>query len=134
MDAQIQKVKTETESVNIDNQFKQMVDPSVAQVPGTDARLYTVEGQRRIAQLAAERLRVPVGEAEILLHQAQAGNTRAMQKLNEAGIPAAVVEGSKLAGWIRLGSAGIGAAANVVRTVKGPKQVTVNRNYYPERR
>lgn len=131
LDAQIQKVRTETESVHIDNQFKQMVDPSVAQRPGVDARFYTVEGQRRLVQLAADRMRVPVAEAEITLHQAQAGNTRAMQKLNEAGLPAAIVEGSRFAGWTRLGASGINAGANVLRAVKGAKvykQYTTN-NY-----
>lgn len=126
MEAQIGKVREETNSVNIDNQFKQMVDPSMAGTEGVDARLLTVRGQTLLAELAATRLRVPVEQARTTLMQAQAGNSRAMQKLNEAGIPAAVVEGSALAGWVRLGGAGVGAAANVVRAAKGPKKVTIN--------
>lgn len=93
--AQRQKVLDEAEGVRIDNTFKMMVDPSRPREPGMPIERYTVEGQRRIAQLENERVRRLAAEAGI-------SESQARKALRQAELPAARVEGSEWAAYARM--------------------------------
>lgn len=118
-DEQIRNESARADAQEIDNRFSLMVDPRAGEKSGMPAEWYTVRGQTMLAELAAQRLQIPLGQAEILLRQAQEGNTKAQAALSRAGLPAALIEGSERAGKIRLYGGAFKDVAGGVGAVAG---------------
>lgn len=139
LDAQIAKTHQESEAVQIDNAFKTMGDPNERQPGGQWSPAYTIEGQRRIADLVYARFRnqftqagITETDARTLLLRAQRGETDAQRELIAAGIPAAKVEGSTAAGYLRLAQSASQTAGSIAGAIrKPPARIT---NIYPPRK